>query len=100
MNATRKNWRIMGMTYTDHEFLIVMGYSREECEGIFSAVIAEYTHNDLKEVETIWIEEWAYDECFDLFVWTPREELQLRRHRLKAAATHKHAMRRKSEVAA
>lgn len=89
-----KSWRIMGLKTDDTEFLIVMGSSREECEYLFQNALSEYSHVELKEVDSAWIEEWIHDELFDRSAWMPRAELSLRRLRLRAAAIQQHSMRR------
>lgn len=99
MNAL-KTWRIMGMTTTDDELLIVMGSSREECRSLFVDALSDYSTSDLKEVETAWLEEWTHDELFDRWAWIPTEEVSLHRIRLKTAAVQWYAKRRESEVAA
>jgi hypothetical protein len=98
-NAARKEhltktWRVMGLKTDDSEFLIVMGSSREECERLFQSALSEYSHAELKEIDSAWIEEWIHDELFDRSAWMPRTEFSLRRLRLRAAAIQQHAMRR------
>ncbi|MBX9652074.1 hypothetical protein K2Y11_00500 [bacterium] len=89
-----KTWRVMGLKTDNSEFLIVMGSSREECERLFQSALSEYSHVELKEVDSAWIEEWIHDDLFDRSAWMPRTELSLRRLRLRAAAIQQHAMRR------
>ena len=89
-----KNWRIMGLGVTGAEFLIVMGTSREECEGLFADALSEYSYAELKEIDSAWIEEWIYDDYFERSAWLPHVELPLRRLRLRAAALQQHATRR------
>jgi len=89
-----KSWRIMGLTTDETEFLIVMGSSREECEGLLQNALSEFTHAELREIDSAWIEEWIQDDLFDRSGWMPRTELSLRRMRLRAAAIEQHATRR------
>jgi hypothetical protein len=84
----------MALRSNREELLVVMGGSRPECLAALSAALADYSHADLTDFESMWLEEWIYDDYFERSDWLPREELPLRRWRLRAAALEQHAGRR------
>ena len=89
-----KNWRIMGMWEDGREMLVVLGRTEAECRRLLPDAIADLTVDDLRRVDSLWLEEWTYEEFRDESRWIPTAEIPLRNIRLRAAALRQHAMAR------
>jgi hypothetical protein len=89
-----KNYRVMGMTHDDQEFLFAMGVTQEECLQAFRESVLSYSHSELRTVDFAWMESWTYDAFKHRFLWKSIADVPLKRTRLRAAAIHQHSVRR------
>lgn len=88
----KQNWRVMGMWLEGAQFLVVLGTSKRDCVARLDRALRGYDHEDLKRVDSLWLEHWeAINEDFEPD-WMPTEILSMRRLRLiRAFAAHRRA---------
>lgn len=89
--AIRQSWRIVGRWGDGSEFLVTLGESRDECLARMPAATSDLTSDDLRAVDTFWLEEWDPGTELRAAEWVPVEEIDLRKLRLRVASLEQHA---------
>ena len=70
------NWRIMAMWTEGPEFIVVMGRSRRRCLALLDEALSDYSYEDLKQIDSFWLEVWTLDEVDGERRWLPVEEIR------------------------
>ena len=81
-----KDWRIIGQYRNSQSFLVVMGFTPDDCIDQLRHIFSEWTHAELSGIRSIWTEKWKG-------VWVPVEEIDLKRYRTIAQYRERAASR-------
>ncbi len=81
----------------DRQVLVVMGTSQRQCIKKLPESIEQYTYEELRAFDSMWIEEWARDDMSNDLIWIARRWLDIRRWKLRAAAIKQHAERKRKQ---
>lgn len=83
------NCRIMGMWDDGSIFLVVLGGTARDCKRRLPDALADRSLNELMRLDSLWLEQWSWDDERRQEEWLATDFLPLRPLRLRASLREK-----------